>query len=170
MPIWPNILSDLLRVFDDVSDAAINDDQHRLSILLAACKLLDLLLVLQTEDFQIHQWMFVTDTVDAVYPPVGWTPESLVDVLAESLGSHLVTTAPHSAEKITSESSRRAARRPMLAESQRIQSIAELGPFLTNASITSFENTYQNLPVDWDYLDSTLENEIFTTIESTREG
>src|SRR5258706_15734208 len=30
-----------------------------------------------------HQWMFVTDTVDAVYRPEDWSPESLLDQLAE---------------------------------------------------------------------------------------
>ena len=30
-----------------------------------------------------HQWMFVTDTVDAVYRPENWFPESIMDQLAE---------------------------------------------------------------------------------------
>jgi len=30
-----------------------------------------------------HQWMFVTDTVDAVYRPEYWSSESLLDQLAE---------------------------------------------------------------------------------------
>lgn len=30
-----------------------------------------------------HQWMFVTDTVDAIYRPEYWSPESLLDQLAE---------------------------------------------------------------------------------------
>lgn len=30
-----------------------------------------------------QQWMFVTDTIDAVYRPEEWSPESLLDQLAE---------------------------------------------------------------------------------------
>jgi len=30
-----------------------------------------------------QQWMFVTDTIDAVYRPEDWSPESLIDQLAE---------------------------------------------------------------------------------------
>lgn len=70
-------------------------------VILAACKFLDLVLVLQTEEFQTyasllishsqsltfgnisHQWMFVTDTVDAVYRPEAWIPEAVMDQLAE---------------------------------------------------------------------------------------
>lgn len=33
-----------------------------------------------------HQWMFLTDTVDAVYRPEDWVPESIMDQLAEIIG------------------------------------------------------------------------------------
>jgi len=32
-----------------------------------------------------HQWMFVTDTTDAVYPSEDFTPEAIMDTLAEIL-------------------------------------------------------------------------------------
>jgi hypothetical protein len=34
-----------------------------------------------------HQWMFVTDTVDAVFRPDEWSPEAMFDQLAEIVGS-----------------------------------------------------------------------------------
>ena len=75
-----------------------------MGLILSACKLLDLLLVLQTEEFQMsvvrcglrmliadgihrHQWIFITDTVDAVYRPDDWFPEALLDRLAEVVGA-----------------------------------------------------------------------------------
>jgi hypothetical protein len=36
-----------------------------------------------------HQWVFVTDTVDAVYRPDNWAPEAMMDRLAE-----VATSAP----------------------------------------------------------------------------
>jgi hypothetical protein len=30
-----------------------------------------------------HQWMFITDTVDAVYRPDDWVPDAMLDQLAE---------------------------------------------------------------------------------------
>lgn len=72
-------------------------------LVLAACKFLDLLLVIQSEDFQMyvfflamsskyadgyicrHQWMFVTDTTDAAYPPEEYAPDAMMDKLAELL-------------------------------------------------------------------------------------
>jgi hypothetical protein len=71
---------------------------------LAACKFLDLLLTIQSEDFQVcvagmvvtaawssccrHQWIFVTDTTDAVYPPEDISPDAIMDTIAEILRDH----------------------------------------------------------------------------------
>ncbi len=30
-----------------------------------------------------HQWMFVTDTTDAAYPPEDYSPEAIMDRLSE---------------------------------------------------------------------------------------
>ncbi len=33
-----------------------------------------------------HQWIFITDTVDAVYRPDQWSPAAMLDRLAEIVG------------------------------------------------------------------------------------
>lgn len=38
-----------------------------------------------------HQWIFITDTVDAVYPPETFLPEALLDQLAEIVSDLPVT-------------------------------------------------------------------------------
>lgn len=30
-----------------------------------------------------HQWIFITDTVDAIYRPEHWVPDAMMDRLAE---------------------------------------------------------------------------------------
>ena len=44
-----------------------------------------------------HQWVFVTDTVDAVYRPDNWSPEAMMDRLAE-----VATSAPAAETKVGS--------------------------------------------------------------------
>ena len=39
------------------------------------------------DDFQLHEWLFVTDTVDAVYRTAAYRPVALVDELSEELGN-----------------------------------------------------------------------------------
>jgi hypothetical protein len=34
-----------------------------------------------------HQWIFITDTVDAVYRPDNWYPEAMMEQLAEMVGN-----------------------------------------------------------------------------------
>lgn len=50
---WPVILAELLRVFEATMDDPPSDESEDLTLVLAACKFLDLLLVIQSEDFQM---------------------------------------------------------------------------------------------------------------------
>lgn len=81
---WPVILTELTRFFEGIIDN-IPESPNLLALTLSASKFLDLLLVLQTGDFQIHQWMFITDTIDAMYPPDSWFPHAIIDRVAEAL-------------------------------------------------------------------------------------
>lgn len=94
------------RLFEQTIVSIPSDGSEDLAILLSASKLLDLLLVLQTQEFQMwvvlsrgpempnysssvmcsHQWIFITDTVDAIYRPDDWYPEAILDRLAEVVG------------------------------------------------------------------------------------
>jgi len=93
--LWPVILTELLRLFESLVDRAVPDGSDLLHLVLSACKFLDLTLVLQTEEFQIHEWMFVTDTVDAIYPPDHWSPQAIMDRIGEVLSNSALAKAHH---------------------------------------------------------------------------
>ena len=65
--------------------------------LLQACKLLDTLLVIAPDEFQLHQWLFITDTIEAVYRPPNWYPTALTDQVSNFSTS--TTTTPVSSIK-----------------------------------------------------------------------
>ncbi|TFY81819.1 hypothetical protein EWM64_g2190 [Hericium alpestre] len=50
---WPVILSELYRLFDQMIISLPSDGSEELPLILAACKFIDLLLILQTEEFQV---------------------------------------------------------------------------------------------------------------------
>jgi hypothetical protein len=50
---WPVILTELLKVFEGTMDDPPADNSEDLALVLAACKFLDLLLIIQSEDFQM---------------------------------------------------------------------------------------------------------------------
>jgi len=88
------------------------DGSEDLQLVLAVCKCLDTLLVLQTEEFQMyallfwhfiliteyvtrHQWIFITDTIDAIYHPDDWHPEAMMDLLSEIVTNLPVEVCPY---------------------------------------------------------------------------
>lgn len=63
--LWPTVISVLIQLFS-VSDPhnLINTDYTMYMILGTACKLLDLIFLLKTPDFQWHQWIFIEENKD----------------------------------------------------------------------------------------------------------
>lgn len=80
---WPVILTEFFRVLEQFLDDEPADTPEAANVLLSACKFIDLLLVLQIEEFQVHQWIFISDTVDAIYHANEWSPEGMLDRLAD---------------------------------------------------------------------------------------
>ncbi|KAI8927393.1 Dopey, N-terminal-domain-containing protein [Entophlyctis helioformis] len=93
---WPIVLSELIRIFLMFIRDASSDRTEDLALLLAGCKLLDLLLTLGIEEFQWHQWLFVTETAD-FYEQVAAKsarPVALVDKLSQRWTAVLGMDAP----------------------------------------------------------------------------
>ncbi|KAN0061878.1 hypothetical protein ACQY0O_005872 [Thecaphora frezii] len=152
---WPVIITELMRLFEGLTETLPADESDQLQLVLSACKFLDLLLVLQTEDFQVHQWMFVTDTVDVVYAPDDWMAEAILDrlalVVSERKPSATLTPAADPAHPAldpftfsgASTRPRRARRSPMLVGRRDIKQIDQLLPFFQRVSLESYEAMYK---------------------------
>ena len=121
--------------------------------LLQACKLLDALLTLNPEDFQLQAWLFISDTTDAVYRPSSDAPVALVDDLAEALDAKSDGAQLYSLPAQDAEGS---GRRPLLVSAaakgvpreELVQKVVH--PFFRQLSIYAFESTYGLQPPDWD--------------------
>lgn len=105
-----------------------------------------------------HQWIFVTDTTDAEYPPEDFSPEALVDRLGEILAEHAGAKEDDAVLPVESVSG---LRRPQLSNLRSITSIYQLQPFFSRASMDTFEGVYNNAGIDWDAIEDGLTNEIF---------
>ncbi|KAL9122415.1 MAG: hypothetical protein Q9187_001035 [Circinaria calcarea] len=149
---WPTIYSELR---DALSSAFPSELQDALdaSCLLQACKLLDILLTLGLEDFQMHQWLFITDTTDAVYRPQDCNSAALVDELAKGLDSssgesHVYT---NSLINVTLTGKRRPLLSSIVTKGIKKEEIMEhvLRPFFRQLSIFAFESTYSMEAPDW---------------------
>ncbi|KXN85691.1 Protein dopey [Leucoagaricus sp. SymC.cos] len=162
---WPVLLTELYRIFEQVMTNLPPDGSEDLQLVLAACKCLDLLVTLQTEEFQVYQWIFITDTVDAIYRPDNWSPEAMMDQLADVTGNLPIAdsrkTLPVPNETTTYDD-QRALRRPQLNGTKQIESIRDLIPFFSNVSISSYESMYASGGnIDWEAVEKGIMDDLF---------
>ena len=148
---WPLINSELQEALSPfLSETSAKN--FVLTNVLQACKLLETLLIVAPDDFQLHEWLFITDTVDAVYQPQLWTPSALIDGIAAHLNKQLSTKGPTQEDLISSTLSSK--RRPLLttAKTKGIDRDLFLSrvlhPFFQQLSITCFEASYHMAPID----------------------
>jgi hypothetical protein len=159
-PLWPIINAELHAAVSSVvaADHSASSDTYTNASVLQACKLLDLLICVAPDDFQLHEWLFVTDTIDAVYRPADYQPVALVDELSEELGSAAMVGQGSLAEFTATAGP---VRRMLLGQpggisdevslERRDELVAKiLRPFFGQLSIFAFESTYAMGPLDWD--------------------
>ncbi|GAP83534.1 putative cellular morphogenesis regulator [Rosellinia necatrix] len=153
-PLWPIVNSELHLAISSVAapDNSPSSDTYSNVSILHACKLLDVLIAAAPDDFQLHEWLFITDTIDAIYHAADYQPVALVDELSEELGNTTTgsTLPTESAAMIASSGSGQ--RRPLLgsggindelAVDRRDELIVKvLRPFFGQLSIHAYESTY----------------------------
>ena len=161
---WPTINSEL---YDAISSAFPGPslETYNVNCLLQACKLLDTLLTLGLDDFQMQEWLFITDTTDSVYRASDTKPVAMIDELAEELDSG--ANASHFTDSSTTNLSLGTKRRPLLTLSVTKDvpkdEIMEkvLRPFFRQLSIHEFESTYSMDPPDWNVCFEDLMTDVF---------
>jgi hypothetical protein len=89
-PLWPIVNDKLQAALNSMlPGSAASADFNNLA-LLQSCKLLDLLVALSPDDFQPHEWLYITDTTDAVHQPSNRSPVALADHIAAALDANNV--------------------------------------------------------------------------------
>lgn len=187
--LWPIINAELHVAISSVvaPDHSVPSDTYNNHAVLQACKLLDTLLCIAPDDFQLHEWLFITDTIDAVYRLSSHTPVSLVDELSEELGlaASTITSTPvpptsdpsYPASHPSSSNNpqqKYATRRPLLGRKgeagindegtweRKDELVAKvLRPFFSQLSIFAFESTYSMGVTDWEVCRAELLRDLF---------
>lgn len=149
--LWPLITKELQEAISSLY-AGRTRDKYNMHCIVHACKLLDVLVLIAPEDFQMSQWLFITDTIDAVYRPQDFEARALVDELAEDLDASAGT--PQSATMPT-HGGQVGDRKPLLT-TEVLRGIPNeeildraIRPFLRQLSIAAFEGTYSMTGFDW---------------------
>lgn len=159
-PLWPAMnramQSALMSLLPNMPGAQLYNNLS----LLQACKLLDTLVALSPDEFQLHEWLYITDTIDAVYQPAGWMPTALSDEVAEALGKDEREEPTSPVTPTTFSANISGHRRPLLDDKslsnrEDIKAMARddfaryvLKPFLGQLSLHAYEGVYAMEPFD----------------------
>ncbi|KZM24991.1 hypothetical protein ST47_g3844 [Ascochyta rabiei] len=163
--IWPIVNGELTSSLSSLLPDAMNKEQYNNAGIIQACKLLDQIVVIDPDDFQLIEWLFLTDTIDAVYKPISPpTLLSLTDEINEALAQ--TSSAPIVAPVIQNESSegeplKRLYLDPLIRALEEEEGAAVLDmargelvdrvikPFLGNLAMVAFEARYGGGEPDW---------------------
>lgn len=172
--LWPVVNAEIHSAISSIvaPDHSTASEVYVNAAILQACKLLDLLICVAPDDFQLHEWLFVTDTIEAVYRSSTYQPVALVDEISEELGA--TTIAGHDdaaimAQMATNQNGPR--RLPLLGAGginddvsfeRKDELVAKvLRPFFGQLSIFAFESTYAMGPLDRDACVEALLRDVF---------
>ncbi|KAF2751670.1 cellular morphogenesis regulator dopa [Sporormia fimetaria CBS 119925] len=168
-PLWPIINSELTAGLSSLMPDAEAKESYNNAAIIQICKLLDQLVVLDPDDFQLIEWLFLCDTIDAVYKPsiTDYAP-SLVEEVSEVLST---STAPEahgpvihtqSGVSATAQPKRTLFLDPIIEalEEEEEADVTQMArrelldrlvrPFLESLAIGKFEATYGGGAPDWE--------------------
>lgn len=158
--LWPVVNAEIHAAISSVvaPDNSTASDTYTNTGVLQACKLLDLLVCVAPDDFQLHEWLFITDSIDAVYRSSSSRPIALADEISEDLGSAAATStttttaAVHHDDNYAAAAQQRNRRHVLIGPGgisdevgleRRDELVAKvLRPFFGQLSIFAFESTY----------------------------
>lgn len=152
--VWPVLNATLQKAITTCLPGGHDQETYNNLSLLQACKLLDLLTTLTPDEFQLHEWLYITDTIDAVYRPVDLNPVALTDEAAEVLGmetsEHPALTPPTIPTTAQTDADTRTpflrglamdgADMKAMAKDDFLRSV--LQPFFSQLSMYAYEATY----------------------------
>ncbi|GAC75835.1 dopey and related predicted leucine zipper transcription factors [Moesziomyces antarcticus T-34] len=176
---WPVLMTELMRLYDGVASEPERFEQSAdaRQLVLSTLKLLDMLVLLQPDDFQINEWMFITDTIDAVYPSDDFHADTLLDALAATFSRDTVassgkaaTGSQHHQSGAGAGAAANGQRRLQLGEVRTISSLGEVVAFLHSVSQNAFEAHYSDAGVDVEHVEACLLRDMFDGDDECRSG
>ncbi|KAJ9657056.1 hypothetical protein H2198_004548 [Neophaeococcomyces mojaviensis] len=155
---WPLLDAELRALCKDF--LAGEDSTYTEFSRLQGAKLLDLLLLMRPDEFQLHEWLFITDTIDAIYPntTISTSYQPYADEIAPILSANGSILEPQT-------SGPRLLRKPWLSgdETRNKEDLEGLlAGFFGQLSIRAFEDLYSLQPLDDEACQQDLIADVFS--------
>lgn len=162
--IWSFVYTELYKTFELVfsiysSGKPVPENESKEKVffrgLVSACKLLDTLLVLNIEDFNPHEWLFICDSIDAIFKESDHPTSGIVDRIASS--NVLSVPGPSYESGQVSKT----LRKPFFSSLGPVKTISQLKPFFDHISIYNYESMYTLAPPDLEACEKEIILDIF---------
>jgi hypothetical protein len=128
-------------------------------IFLQGCKLLDVLVILGQEEFQLNEWIFISDSMDGIFSSIPAGSE--VGIVEKICKSRMSDVRSGISKETISDSSLNAKKVPMLLGVTKIGDVVELKTFFNKLKINKYENEYELKDVDYDAICVDISSDIF---------
>ncbi|KAI8319704.1 hypothetical protein GQ54DRAFT_292419 [Martensiomyces pterosporus] len=137
-----------------------SEEPEQANLFLSACKFLDLLFILGTDDFLVHQWVFITDTIDALYGSRS-ASYALLDLLSSRLLSMPSKRSKRGglSEPDLQTLGSRPLKRPII-RIRSVTSIRDLDAFVHNASVQAYQTAYTMAEPDMEFIEALLVSDL----------
>lgn len=164
--LWPLIYKEIYLSFDELavtfSNMVSNDNDDStqstsevdLESALQVCKLFDVLTILEPEEFQLSEWVFVNNTTDGIYGG----SKSIRNTLIEKINETKRSRKPNGGSSLAEKNS--TAKIPMLAGVSKIGNFEVLRDFFVSIKVQKYENEYELKKVDY----SAIERDLFADL------
>ncbi|TID30815.1 hypothetical protein CANINC_000731 [Pichia inconspicua] len=140
---------------DDTND---EKDETFNKVFLEQCKLLDVLVLLSNEDFQMSQWIFISDSMDGIFKSSA--DESDVGIVEKLSKSQKVlkSISAINTNVVDSDTKKKV---PLLKGVSYVDSFKDLKRFFSMLKIKKYENDYEIKDIDYQSIINDLFADIF---------
>jgi len=153
---WPTVVTELMRIF---AEPTIDPP-----LILAACKFLDLVLLLRTEEFLLYEWIFISDIIGDKIEQTSFLP--VMDNILHQYQSQQISSDADMIQAITTSTSTSATHRKLLitmnhvgidAKGEEFTTFVE--HFLKKWRFHAYNNVVSSLLVDYESINHSLESD-----------
>lgn len=159
--IWTFVYTQLEKTFYRVLGSQGELKENELKTLISACKLLDTLLCLNLEDFKMHEWLFVCNSMEAIFKSSESPPVGVVDKIGSSGVLSQGTSDMTERSPPSNDFSNSRLLKPYLYGKEPIKQLSDLKPFFEYITIYAYESVYSMKEPDLEAIESELMNDLF---------
>lgn len=158
LPHWITINHELMGIFEQLRDKSTKEintlAKDEISLVLNGCKLLDQLLLLGYDEFNLNEWLFVSSNPDVVDGGIKEYVSAIIDQIASE---NDFTFSKDPAVKIEQPSGDLV---PLLHGVKDIGNIANLRSFFDSLSLLNYERTYNLYQVNLEACEEDVTNDL----------